>query len=212
MKFSGKWKGLADRLARAAKEEDKARRGVRIAAVLSDALADIRVSPILVGGSAVAFYTDGRYATRDIDMICPSGKDVEEIMERLGFSRHGKDYVHERLKIYAEFPGESLGATERIAVIDVDGSHLKIISLEDLIVDRLCAFKFWRSGIDGINVLIMLELGIADRGRIEERAREEDVLDALDYVEDVLEKSTRRKLSPAQASELLQKYHRRRNG
>lgn len=210
MKQSEKWKRLQDKLGRAAKEKDTALRGVKVAAVVSDALREIGIDPILVGGSAVAFYTEGKYTTHDIDMISPSGKDIEEIMKRLGFSKFGKDYSNKKLKIYIEFPSDALGPTEKVNIIKIGTSRLKIISVEDLIVDRLCAFKYWRSTIDGVNALIMLELGIADRKRVERRAREEDVLDALDYVEDVLKKVIRKRLSPGQASDLLAKFHRRR--
>lgn len=81
--------------------------------------------------------------------------------------------------------------------------------IEDLIVDRLCAFKFWGSGVDGLNALIMLELGAADRERVEQRAGDEDVLDALDYLEEVLEDSTRLKMTPSETSMMLMKYFRK---
>jgi predicted nucleotidyltransferase len=210
VKKSAIWKKFKARLQSAAREKDLALRGVKIAAVISRALQEIGIDPILVGGSAVAFYTEGKYTTHDIDMISPSGKETDEIMKQLGFTKYGKDYSNEKLKIYVEFPGDALGPTEKINIIKTGGVKLKIISLEDLIVDRLCAFKYWRSSIDGLNALMMIELGIADRKRVEDRAREEDVLDALDFVEDILEKIIRRKLPPAQASELLASFHRRR--
>lgn len=209
MKPSEKWKRLRDKLNRASREKDGAFRGVKIAAVISEAFREIDIEPVLVGGGAVAFYTEGKYTTRDIDMISPSGKDIEEIMERLGFSKFGKDYSNKKLKIYVEFPSDALGPTERANIIRIGTSRLKIISIEDLIVDRLCAFKYWRSTVDGVNALIMLELGIADKARVEDRAREEDVLDALDYIEDSLQIIIRKRLPPAKASDLLAKYHRK---
>jgi hypothetical protein len=131
-------------------------------------------------------------------------------MKRLGFSKFGKDYSNKKLKIYVEFPSDALGPTERTNVLKVGTSRLKIISIEDLIVDRLCAFKYWRSTVDGVNALIMLQLGMAIKARIEDRAREEDVLDALDYIEDALEKIVRKKLKPARASDLLAQFHRKK--
>lgn len=209
MKPSEKWKKLQDKIKRASKEKDRALRGVKVAAVISEALKEIGIDPILVGGSAVAFYTEGKYTTHDIDMISPSGKDIEEVMGRLGFSKFGKDYSNKQLKIYVEFPSDALGPTEKVNIIKVGTSRLKIISIEDLIVDRLCAFKYWGSTVDGVNALIMLELGIAKKARVEDRAREEDVLDALDFVENALERIIRTKLTPKQASELLARFHRK---
>jgi len=55
----------------------------------------------------------------------------------------------------------------------------------------------------------MLELGIADRSIVEERSREEDVLDALDYLENILSESTRLNISPSETSEMLMKYFKK---
>lgn len=206
---SEKWKKLNKKMAGAAAEKKASLRGVKIASVIAEALRQINVDAILVGGSAVAFYTEGKYTTQDIDMIAPSGKDTEHIMKQIGFSRHGKDYIHDDLDIYVEFPSDQLEPTEQINIINVGNIKLKIISIEDMIVDRLCAFKYWKSEIDGVNALIMIELGIGDQRRIEDRAREEDVLDALDYLEHAREITIRKKLTPKKSSELLRKYFRR---
>ena len=207
---SEKWKKIKKKLRKASREKDESLRGVRIAAVIADALREVNIDPVLVGGAVVSFYTEGKYTTRDIDMISPSGKEVDEVMAQLGFVKQGKDFVNETLSIYVEFPSDSLGPTEKVNVTRVDGTKLKIISLEDIIVDRLCAFKFWRSDVDGVNAMIMLELGEADKIRLEHRASEEDVLDALDYVKYVLETVIRKRLSPTEANQLLKRFAKRR--
>lgn len=201
---------LPAKLERAASEKDPALRGVRIAAVVAAALGEIGLEPTLVGGAAVAFYTEGRHTTEDVDLVTPSGPKVDEVMASLGFRKRGKDYIGGDGEIYVEFPSSSLGPTERADIIEVDGVSLRIVSIEDLIVDRLCAFKFWRSGLDGLNALILLELGRADRRRLESRAGEEEVLDALDHLEDVLEVAIRTDLSPEAASDLLNRFLDRR--
>jgi predicted nucleotidyltransferase len=197
-------------LASASKEKNDALKRITIAAVITETLASLDIEPILVGGAAVTFYTNGDYTTEDLDFISPSGAEISDLMAGLGFSKRGKDFINKKLSIYIEFPGEQLGPTERYDIIDVSGISVRIISIEDLVVDRLSAYKFWKSGIDGVNALRLLELGKADTERVEERAREEDVLDALDYVQDVLEKATRKRLSPDEASKLLEKFTKRR--
>jgi len=175
---------LRKNLQRAAAEKDPALRGVRIAAVVARALGEAGLEPTLVGGAAVAFYTEGNYTTQDVDLVAPSGPRADGAMQRLGLLKRGKDYVSEDGAIH--------------------------VGLPSAVVDRLCAFKFWKSGIDGLNALIMLELGRADRSRVESRAGEENVLDALDHVEDVLETALRTDLSPGQASDLLNRFLERR--
>lgn len=203
---SQKWENLKNRLRAASREKDYALRGVKIAAIISEAFQDAGIEPILVGGTAVSFYTGGKYATRDIDMISPSGRATDSIMSNLGFSKHGKDFINHSLKIYIEFPNSSLGPTEKIKVIRIEKHALKIISIEDLIIDRLCAFKFWKSSIDGVNAMMLMSIETVDEERLESRASEEDVLDTMDYIEHVLETVIRKKLAPSEATEMLNRY------
>ena len=64
--------------------------------------------PVVVGGSAVDFYTNGLFPSRDIDLI-GSRKIIGEILEKeCGFSRVGRHWVNERIGIFVEVPGDHL--------------------------------------------------------------------------------------------------------
>ncbi|MCE9624098.1 MAG: hypothetical protein K8R69_01395, partial [Deltaproteobacteria bacterium] len=132
-------------LAEAAKIRQPAERSIKIASIVAEGLRAIGQDPILVGGAAVEFYTQGGYTTADIDMIAPGGPELFGKMSEMGFERMGKDFVDEKNKIYIEFPGRALGPTERDRRILIGDRYLRIISIEDLIVDRLCSFKYWKS-------------------------------------------------------------------
>jgi hypothetical protein len=86
--------------------------------------------------------------------------------------------------------------------------NLRIISIEDLIVDRLNAYKFWRSGIDGLNALLLLEMGNPNGPRLLQRARQEDVEDALEAVQRINNEAIRKKLSRKAATFLLEEWMR----
>lgn len=58
-------------------EADPRRRRLVVLGLLTRRLASRGVEPILVGGAALEFYTAGGYATGDIDLALPSGKDVD---------------------------------------------------------------------------------------------------------------------------------------
>lgn len=196
-------KNLPEFLAKAAKVKDPAERAVRIAAVLAQALRDIGQDPVLVGGAAVEFYTQGGYSTQDIDLLAPGGPELIEVMKRLGFAKFGKDFFHRKLKIYVEFPGASLDPQARFQEIRIGDQHLRIIALEDLIVDRLAAFKFWQSAIDGTNAILLMELENLDEARLMSRARQEKVADALGAVRRVREEAVRKNLDPKAGNQLL---------
>lgn len=199
---------LKKELAQASQIKEPALRGVSIAAVLADALLGIQQNPILVGGAAVEFYTQGGYSTEDIDMITPGGPELAKVMKDLGFKKIGKDFFRDDLKIYVEFPGSALGTHERFILLRIGHRELRIISQEDLIVDRLCSFKFWESAMDGKNALMLLETSELDRPHLLQRAQEEQVLDALDAIENLREELIRKKISGAQAKRTLEKQMR----
>ncbi len=200
---------LKQALDKAATRKERTERAVQIAAIIAEALREVGQDPILVGGAAVEFYTQGGYATADIDMVTPGGTEVISVMEGLGFEKLGKDYIDRKRQIYIEFPSEALKPSERYDILKIGKKSLCIISIEDLIVDRLCAFKFWQSGIDGVNALLLLELGEAAEKRLLQRAYQDDVVDALEAVRKVREESIRKKLSQEQANQLLEAEMRR---
>ena len=199
-------KNLKDSLKIAAAEKNLAKRGIKIATIVAEALSSIGENPVLVGGAAVEFYTEGGYATKDIDMIAMGGPALWKVMEVLGFERHGKDFVHTKLKIYIEFPSDVLGEGEKSITIDVDGRALRIISIEDLIVDRLCAYKFWKSEADGVAALLLFEVERVDVARLKNRAEKEDVLDALDWIQQLYQDIVRKKLPKKKASQQLRTW------
>lgn len=196
---------LKKNLVLASKIAGSAERAVTIAAIIAEALRTIGQEPILVGGAAVEFYTQGGYTTADIDMVAEGGPGLIQIMEELGFKKLGKDFENRALRIYVEFPGRSLKPSERSDRIKVASRELKIISIEDLIVDRLASFKYWQSAIDGLNAMKLIETGKAVPERVRQRSKEEKVNDALEVVEEVREEVIRKKLSPQAANRLLEK-------
>ena len=197
---------LRKRLKKAAAEKNRARRGVQIAAVVAETLRQIGEDPVLVGGAAVEFYTEGGYATQDIDMVAVGGAPLWGVMQQLGFMQQGKDFIRNDLKIYIEFPSETLNEGEQSDLLDVGGIPLKIISLEDLVVDRLCAYKFWKSSADGVAALLLLEIGKADGIRLKTQAKRREVEDALGAVTRIYEEIFRKKLSRATANEKLKAW------
>jgi len=68
----------------------------------------------------------------------------------------------------------------------LNGDHILISSIEDMIIDRLCAYKFWDYKFDGEWAKIMLnsqsdEFSI-DFSYLQKRAEQEDVTDVLNKI------------------------------
>ena len=113
------------------------------------------VVPTLVGGAAVELYTGGAYRTGDLDFVGVVTAAVAQRMEEAGFERHGRHWVHERHRLFLEFPDESLARGDTVAAIRVGRTSVVVIGLEELIVDRLTAWQFWGSEIDGYSAWLL---------------------------------------------------------
>jgi hypothetical protein len=137
--------------------------------------------PVLVGGSAIAFYSAGNYATQDID-LCYSSPRLDSVLIPAGFRKDGRYWINDELDILLECPGSE--QPERVFDVELkNGDHVYVSSIEDMIVDRLCAFVFWESPSDGEWARVLLESNMEeftiDWEYLEKRADEEQVTEHL---------------------------------
>ena len=122
--------------------------------------------PVLVGGAAVELYTVGAYTTGDVDLVGTVTPRVARALTAAGFERHGRHWIHEASQLFVEFPASALDAQEEAGWIEFQGRRVLIISVEDLLVERLGAWQYWKSSVDGANAL---RLWRAQRERINEK-------------------------------------------
>jgi hypothetical protein len=140
--------------------------------------------PILVGGGAVELYTGGAYTTGDLDFVGHVPAPTRAALTQAGFVKLGKNWIHEDAKIFLEFPSSSLGEDKRKAVLTVGRFRIQIVGPEDLLVDRLAAWKHWESPLDGVNsyLLYRAQGDSMDEDHLGKRVMAEDVQDALEAV------------------------------
>lgn len=112
-------------------------------------------SPVLVGGAAVELYTNGAYTTGDVDLVGSVTPAVARALKESGFERHGRHWIHERAQVFIEFPGSALDPDEEASWLDFEGHRVRIISVEDLLVDRLGSWEYWQSSVDGVNAFLL---------------------------------------------------------
>lgn len=202
---------LRTELKKAAEIKDFPERHIRIVLVITKALEDISVYPVLVGGGAVEFYTMGAYTTGDIDLVAPSGEDISNRLRLLGFQRIGKNWVNGEVGIFLEFPSSSLGVDEEYNEIDIGGGRIRIVSIEDLIVDRLNAFKWWGSTVDGVNALLLLNSRIlnVDMDLLEAKVKTNDLTDAYQGIVTLWGKVQSGELNMERATDEIEELRRR---
>jgi hypothetical protein len=106
--------------------------------------------PIVIGGCALAYYSREVYFTADIDLAYTDREALDAVLKDVGFKKQGRYWVNQELKIAIEVPASVLvGEDSPVEVVEFEnGLQCSIIGIEDLIIDRLCACKYWKSEID----------------------------------------------------------------
>jgi len=150
------------------------RRTAAIAAWVQSLFPKENLVPVLVGGAAVEILTGGAYTTGDLDFVGSVPPSVRDILEENGFKRSGRHWIHEGAEIFLEFPGDALDPTEKSIRYEAFGYDLVLVSLEDLLVDRLGAWAYWKSGVYGANAFLLYRIcrNEIDDDRLTRRARE----------------------------------------
>jgi len=140
--------------------------------------------PVLVGGAAVELYTGGAYVTGDLDFVGSVPEDVAASLHEMGFRKQGRHWVREEGRVFIEIPGTYLAAGQLAVELEVPPVTVRVVSPEDALVDRLAAWKHWRSSADGVSALLIWKQqeGFLDQDRLRARARSEHVADALDSI------------------------------
>jgi hypothetical protein len=168
-------------------ENEGRRRALFIALLSKEMTRRGAAQPIVVGGEAVELYTQGRYTTGDIDL--KGRKDtLEAVLEDWGFVKEGRVWSSREYDLYVDWLGGSLDEGEEAekrtnSIVIAPGLEVRVISFEDLIVDRLCAAKYWEDSDSLMWAKVLLEIqmktGGTDNGYLTKRAEQENVADLL---------------------------------
>ena len=133
---------------------------------------------ILVGGSAVELYTYGMCESIDLDLVMYGSDELRKKLKELGFKRDGRTYQKNDIviDIVDTFLGDK--REQRIVYGDLE---LTLVSIEDLIIDRMCGCKYWESPRDceQAYILYILYRNEIDMIYLSERARNEYLFNEL---------------------------------
>jgi hypothetical protein len=156
--------------------------------------------PVIVGGAAVEVYTKGKILSRDFDLAVPNQKLMEAELERVGFERTGamRGLWHPVLKygveVVAGTPFKGNYDAQRNMIYKTSGGPVILLSLEDLIADRLGQFDATPYGDqERLTQAIVLYAGApnVDRVYLGKRILEEAHGRTLEWFEEEVEKRRR---------------------
>lgn len=142
---------LREQLRHLSRIEDPLRRRLFVTGVVTKALRAKGVTPVLVGGLAIDFYTYGGYGTVDIDLVAGGREIIQTVLADLGFEQPFGDrnwYLRDE-GIVLEVPDDVLaGSPERVLEVEVNGLPVHVIGIEDLILDRVEGYVATNSRTD----------------------------------------------------------------
>ena len=125
-------------------ETDLARKALRLAMLVASAFRAIGCETVVVGGSAIEFFTDGDYVSGDVD-ICfrdrarPELRVIGEVMGRLG-AKGSSVRTFQVAGLFVDILGmvETLARTEFRKVVSADGRDSVLLAKpEDLLPERM---------------------------------------------------------------------------
>jgi hypothetical protein len=169
-------------LREAARISDQTERLLECAAIVDEALSEIGVHPVVVGGLAVAYWLESEYTTVDIDVLMPSNPAVDEQMRLLGFEKQGRHWLLPGTNVAFEAPGWTLEPGAKGERVELrSGRTLTLLRAEDVLIDRLNQFHSGghRDVFEQSIALTMLPL---DMKTVRDRARAENIEHVLDAV------------------------------
>ncbi len=170
------------------KEKDIFKKHLLFSAWLSKELKQKNIlTPIIVGGSALEIYTGGFYLTGDIDIVSPYREEIEKLLLDTGyFKKVGKNLISDKLGLFLEIVDEKLaGDLSKVTTIKLkEDLEIKVIGVEDLIIDRLNACVHWSSYSDCEWAEILFEeyKNNIDIQYLKNRAIEEKVEEKLEEI------------------------------
>lgn len=171
---------LKEALVAAASIEEPTERLLEVAAIIGDSLRDLHVEPVVVGGLAVAYWSDATFLTADIDVVMVRPARLEERLDALGLVKEGREWVLPEYEVAFEIPADALELGDEAVVIALpSGRRVRILSLEDALLWRLREWIHWQSGAGFRQASFLLVAESVDNTRLEQRATQEGLVDAL---------------------------------
>jgi hypothetical protein len=150
---------------------DPTERLLEAAAIVAEAVADLDIQPVVVGGLALAYWTSGEIQTGDIDVVMPRAPQLRDRLAALGFELRGREWILPGAEISFEAPGDVLEPGDQSEPVELaSGRHVLVLSLEDLLLWRLREWIHWHHASGFRQAAFLLGAEGLDAERLDTRA------------------------------------------
>jgi len=142
-------------ISRLRKEPNELRKKMLLLGYVTSQLEKKKQSIFLVGGQAVETYTAGQFPTGDIDVTTSDSATTQKVLKSLGFEEIGMIWLNKPLGIAFHIVGYF--APESPRTMSIGPYKARIVGVEELILDRLSAAKFWNIPADYEKAKVLYE-------------------------------------------------------
>lgn len=155
---------------------------ISIAAIITERAKSFANELVVVGGSAVEFYTAASYMTADLDFVAKDDHRIAEVMHSLGFEMDSQYiWYHPDTPVIIEFPKAPLaGDINRIQIVETEYGEANIIGIEDIILDRIKGRVFWQDDNEWLEYMLYAHYDKVDFNYLRELAVKELVFEAVE--------------------------------
>ena len=117
----------------------------KLALLVSGELKKNGMDAVLVGGACVSIYTRNRYFSMDLDFVSDTSlKELEPVMNSLGFKLNGRHFEHPGCRFLVEFPPPPVSIGNEIPIRKFRTINtLTMFTPTDCVKDRLAAYYHW---------------------------------------------------------------------
>ncbi|NPA52130.1 MAG: 6-carboxyhexanoate--CoA ligase [Aquificae bacterium] len=96
---------------------------------------ELKAEPIIIGKFALTVYTQGMYPSSVITFLYPDMNTLAKILTELGYNQIGDSFKKDDITI--QITNNPHLNTGKFNKIEVDGTTINVLSLEDLLIDMM---------------------------------------------------------------------------
>lgn len=117
----------------------------KLALLVSGELKKSGLDAVLVGGACVSIYTRNRYFSMNLDFVSGASlKELEPVMNGLGFKLNGRHFERPGCRLLVEFPPPPVSIGNEIPIKKFNTiDTLTMFTPTDCVKDRLAAYYHW---------------------------------------------------------------------
>ena len=162
----------------------------KLALLVSAELKKNGIDAVLVGGACVSIYTRNKYFSMDLDFVSSSSlKELEPVMDSLGFKLKGRHFERPGCPLLVEFPPPPVSIGNELSIKKFNTINtLTLFTPTDCVKDRLAAYYHWNDPQSLKQAVMVARSQTVDITNIADWSKKEGAIDKFKRFEMMVKK------------------------